>query len=276
MAPESFPVHPNALTRETTQLSLGNLEIDTRSAPALIEDIVEHAMAGTTTRQIATINAQFYVLADQSEPFRDCLASAEYRCADGMPIVWACSAFANTRVARITGVDLIGDLCRAGAPRNMRVFLLGGRPGTAVKTALALQEAYPGINIAGVACPDWGFEKDGLTLRKLLDKIAAAKPNILFVAFGAPKQELFIAKYIRPLGIPIAVGIGGSFEILSGEIHRAPKWMRSAGLEWSYRLLQDPGRLWRRYMLGNIEFLWCVIKWRLRTPKPPPIPARTN
>lgn len=270
MARDSFPVHPNASGRELAKLSLGNLEIDTRSEPALIEEVLEHAMTGTTTRQIATINAQFYVLADQSQPFRDCLANAEYRCADGMPIVWACRTFANTRVARITGVDLIGDLCREGAARGMRIFLLGGRPGTALKTALQLQEQYPGIQIAGVACPDWGFEKDGLQLRKLLDRIAASKPNILFVALGAPKQEFFIAKYIRPLGIPIAVGIGGSFEILSGEVHRAPQWMRSSGLEWAYRFMQDPGRLWRRYMLGNIEFLWCVIKWRYRLLKPGP------
>jgi len=157
----------------------------------------------------------------------------------------------------------------------MRVFLLGGRPGTAVKTALHLQEQYPGIQIAGVACPDWGFEKDGLQLRKLLDRIAASKPNILFVALGAPKQEFFIAKYIRPLGIPIAVGIGGSFEILSGEVHRAPEWMRSAGLEWAFRLVQDPGRLWRRYMLGNIEFLWCVLKWRYRILNTTP-PVKAN
>jgi N-acetylglucosaminyldiphosphoundecaprenol N-acetyl-beta-D-mannosaminyltransferase len=262
------------LDAKPARMSLGNLDIDTYTEPELIEEVLEHAMTGETTRHIATINAQFYVLAEQSRPFRECLNKAEYRCADGMSIVWACRAFGQERVARIAGVDLISQLCQGGAARGMRVFLLGGRPGTAAKTAKILQSTYPGIEIAGVSCPDWGFEKDVITLMNVLDEIAVAKPNIIFVAFGAPKQEFFIAKYIRPLDIPIAVGIGGSFEILSGEVKRAPKWMQSAGLEWSYRLLQDPGRLWRRYMLGNIEFLWCVAKWRYRKTNATPIPAR--
>lgn len=265
---------PSALTfHNRTHLSLGNLDIDTSTEPALIAEVLDHAMTGDTTRHIATINAQFYVLAENSRPFRECLKAADYRCADGMSIVWACRAFGHEQVARIAGVDLISNLCGGGASRGMRVFLLGGRPGTAEKTARILESTYPGIQIAGVSCPDWGFEKDPLTLKSVLDEIAAAKPNILFVAFGAPKQEFFIAKYIRPLGIPIAVGIGGSFEILSGEVNRAPVWMQTAGLEWSYRLFQDPGRLWRRYMLGNIEFLWCVAKWRYRAFQTIPVPV---
>jgi N-acetylglucosaminyldiphosphoundecaprenol N-acetyl-beta-D-mannosaminyltransferase len=251
------------LTRPAA-MSLGNFDIDTFTEPAFVEEVLEHAMTGGTTRHIATINAQFYVLAEQSRPFRECLKSADYRCADGMSIVWACRAFGKEQVARIAGVDLISRLCQGGAHRNMRVFLIGGRPGTAAKTAKILASTYPGLEIAGVSCPEWGFEKDEIVLRKVLNEIAVAKPNIIFVALGAPKQEFFIAKYIRPLEVPIAVGIGGSFEILSGEINRAPRWMQTAGLEWSYRLFLDPGRLWRRYMLGNIEFLWCVAKWRYR------------
>ncbi|HZL28475.1 MAG TPA: WecB/TagA/CpsF family glycosyltransferase [Acidobacteriaceae bacterium] len=254
--------------------SLGNLDIDTFTEPALIDEVLHHALTGATTRHIATINAQFYVLAENSRPFRECLRKSEYHCADGMSIVWACNAFGSEPVARIAGVDLISHLCEGGAATGMRVYLLGGRPGTAAKTALILEAAYPGIVIAGVSCPDWGFEKDELMLKSVLDDIAEAKPNILFVAFGAPKQEFFIDTYIRPLEIPIAVGIGGSFEILSGETTRAPQWMQSAGLEWSFRLMQDPGRLWRRYMLGNIEFLWCVAKWRYRKTNATPVTAR--
>ena len=118
----------------------------------LITEVLHHAMTGDSTRQIATINAQFYVLAEHSRPFRECLKAAEYRCADGMSIVWACRAFGHERVARIAGVDLIGSLCHAGATRNMRVFLLGGRPGTAAQTAHILQTTYPGLEIAGVSC----------------------------------------------------------------------------------------------------------------------------
>jgi N-acetylglucosaminyldiphosphoundecaprenol N-acetyl-beta-D-mannosaminyltransferase len=86
----------------------------------------------------------------------------------------------------------------------------------------------------------------------------------LFLALGAPRQELFIDEHIRPLKIPLAVGIGGSFEILSGQSQRAPEWMRSKGLEWFYRFAHEPGRLWKRYLIGNAEFVWCLMKWRYR------------
>jgi N-acetylglucosaminyldiphosphoundecaprenol N-acetyl-beta-D-mannosaminyltransferase len=247
------------------RMCLGNLEIDTYSEPAFTKELVRHAMSGRTTRQIGTVNAQFYVLAEKSRSFRDCLSRAEYLCADGMPIVWICKTFGGKDVPRIAGVDLIGDLCRSGASQGMRVFLLGGRPGTAAATASALSEKYPGIEIAGVSCPPWGFEQNESTLDEVLDAIEDARPNVLFLALGAPRQELFIDRYIRPLRVPIAVGIGGSFEILSGQAPRAPEWMRSKGLEWFYRFVHEPGRLWKRYLIGNGEFVWCVLKWRLRT-----------
>jgi N-acetylglucosaminyldiphosphoundecaprenol N-acetyl-beta-D-mannosaminyltransferase len=246
------------------RITLGNLAIDTYTEAAFTEELVEHAMAGRTTRQIGTVNAQFYVLAEKSRAFRECLRRAEYLCADGMPIVWLCKAFGSREVPRIAGVDLIGDLCRAGAPRGMRIFLLGGRPGTAAATAKLLEEKYPGIEIAGVCCPPWGFEQKPDVLDEVLETIQAAKPNVLFMALGAPRQEFFIDRYVRPLGVPIAVGIGGSFEILSGQAPRAPEWMRSKGLEWFYRFVHEPGRLWQRYLIGNAEFLWCVMKWRMR------------
>jgi len=120
------------------------------------------------------------------------------------------------------------------------------------------------LKIAGVSCPDWGFETRAETLNPVLEQIAQAKPHILFVGLGAPKQEFLIDEHIRPVNIPIAIGIGGSFEILSGAVERAPAWMRSSGLEWAFRLGQEPGRLWKRYLVGNAEFLWSVAKWRLQ------------
>ena len=133
----------------------------------------------------------------------------------------------------------------------------------AKKTADKLMQRYRGLRIAGVSCPPWGFEKQEETLKPVLDQIAHAKPHILFAGLGAPKQELLIDEHIRPLNVPVAIGIGGSFEILSGSVERAPMWMQSSGLEWTFRLRQEPGRLWKRYLVGNAEFLWIVAKWRL-------------
>jgi N-acetylglucosaminyldiphosphoundecaprenol N-acetyl-beta-D-mannosaminyltransferase len=246
------------------RISLGNFGIDTYSEIALADHVLDHAFNGTKTRQIVTANAQFYVLAENDERFRRCLEHAEYVCADGAPIVWACNRFAGSLVPRIAGVDFIQTLCERGMRDGLRVFFLGGRPGTAALAAASLQAKYPGMQIAGVSCPDWGFEKQAKTLDPVLAQIATAKPHLLLVGLGAPKQEFFIDEHIRSLHVPIAIGIGGSFEILSGSVQRAPGWIQSRGFEWAFRLMQEPRRLWKRYLLGNAAFVWDLMKWRLR------------
>lgn len=246
------------------RVHLGNLGIDTYTRAGLLIEILEHALHGTRTRQIVTANAQFYVLADKDIRFRGLVEECEYICADGMPLVWACDRLAHTKVPRIAGVDLIEDLCREGSAQGLRVFFMGGRPGTARATASILATKYPGMVVAGVSCPKYGFHLNKESLTRALDEIREAKPHVLFLALGAPKQEFFIGEHIRPLGIPLAVGIGGSFELLAGAVERAPQWMQDAGLEWVFRFLQEPQRLWRRYLLGNVEFLWGLGRWRFK------------
>jgi N-acetylglucosaminyldiphosphoundecaprenol N-acetyl-beta-D-mannosaminyltransferase len=247
-----------------SRISIGKIGVDTYSKSVLLEEVLEHALHGANTRQISTVNAQFYVLAERSASFRQCIQKSEYVCADGMPIVWACKAFAGREVPRIAGVDLIEDICRQGAPLGLRVFFLGGRPEMARRAADVLSHRYPDIQVVGVNCPEFGFETDRTALNAVLAEIVSSKPHVLFVGLGAPKQEFFCDEYIRPLKVPIAIGVGGSFEILSGSLPRAPRWMRSSGLEWAFRLSQEPRRLWKRYLIGNVEFLWSITKWRLR------------
>jgi N-acetylglucosaminyldiphosphoundecaprenol N-acetyl-beta-D-mannosaminyltransferase len=249
---------------ETSRIFVGHVGIDTYSESSLVHRILHHALHGGATHQIVTVNAQIYVLAQKWDRYRKCLDSAEYVCADGMPLAWACNHLGGVKVPRVAGVDLIERLCEGGAADGLSVFLLGGRPNSAELAARKLSQRYPGLRIAGVSCPDWGFETSADTLRPVIDQIAKAKPHILFAALGAPKQELLIEDYIRPLNVPIPVGVGGSFEILSGFIDRAPMWMQSSGLEWAFRLSKDPKRLWRRYLIGNAEFLWSVLKWKLQ------------
>jgi N-acetylglucosaminyldiphosphoundecaprenol N-acetyl-beta-D-mannosaminyltransferase len=247
----------------SARLSIGSLDIDQYSQAALIDEILYHALSGETTRHVVTANAQFYVLAQKSRRFRKCLSSAEYICADGMPIVWACNSLYGGHIPRIAGVNLIEKICQYGADHNLRVFLFGGRPGTGTITADILKRRYPGIQIAGVSCPNYGFERREHSLQAALDEIAAAKPHILFVGLGAPKQEFFINNYVRSIRVPLAIGVGGSFELLSGRLERAPQWMQASGLEWLYRLSQEPGRLWKRYLIGNSEFLWHIALAKL-------------
>jgi len=245
------------------RLDIGSIAVDGYSETALVDEILHHALFRDTTCQLVTANAQFYVLAQKSRRFRECLRDADYICADGMPVVWACNSLYGGRVRRIAGVSLIEKLCHRGSAHRLRVFLLGGRPGAADSTAQVLKRRHPGIQVAGVSCPPFGFEKREDSLQEVLDQIVAAKPHVLFVGLGAPKQEFLIHDHIRSLRVPLAIGIGGSFEILSGKLRRAPVWMQSSGLEWAFRLSQEPSRLWQRYLIGNSEFLWHVAKAKL-------------
>jgi N-acetylglucosaminyldiphosphoundecaprenol N-acetyl-beta-D-mannosaminyltransferase len=245
------------------RLDIGSIAVDQYSQTALVDEVLHHALYGKKTRQVVTANAQFYVLAQKSRRFRECLRAAQYVCADGMPIVWACKTLYGGRLPRIAGVNLIERLCQRGAAHRLSVFLLGGRPQAANLAAEILKRRYPGIQIAGVNCPPFGFERDEESLQSVLDHIASANPHVLFAGLGAPKQEFLIHRHIRRLNVPLAIGIGGSFEILSGKLKRAPEWMQSCGLEWAYRLSQEPSRLWKRYLIGNAEFLWHVVKARL-------------
>lgn len=245
------------------RLDIGSIAVDEYSQAALLDEVLHHALYGKTTRQVVTANAQFYVLAQKSWRFRECVRRAHYICADGMPIVWACGTLYGEHVPRIAGVGLIEKLCQLGAAHGLRVFLLGGKPGAADLTANILKKHYPGIRIAGIDCPPLGFERNPESLPKVLEHISAARPHVAFVGLGAPKQEFFIRDHIRRLNVPLAIGVGGSFEILSGMLERAPMWMQSSGLEWAFRLSQEPSRLWKRYLIGNAEFLWHILRARM-------------
>lgn len=249
---------------------MGPLLIDSCAPDKFVEKVIDAALASRQTHMVVTANAQFYVLAHRNQRFGELLRRAEFVCADGTSIVGACRLLTGQSVPRIAGVDLISMLCEAGAPRELKIFLVGGKPGAAAETAALLLERHPGIEIVGVECPPLGFEQNPEAVRALCRTIHDAEPHVLLVALGAPKQEFFIEEQIRPLGIPIAVGVGGSFDIISGRFPRAPQWMQRFGLEWCFRFIHEPGRLWKRYLVGNSLFLALVLGESLRATRVQP------
>ena len=216
---------------------------------------------GARTQHVVTANAQFYVLAEQDARFRHCLAEADYVCADGLPIVRMCNWMGAIDVERITGVDLIPLLCERAAEAQLPVYFLGGQPGAAAASASLLMDRFPKLRVCGVGCPPEGFETSPEVLTEVVRSIASAEPSIIFVAFGAPKQEYFIRDHIKPLEIPVAIGVGGSFELLAGLRKRAPGWAQAAGMEWAFRLAQEPRRLAKRYLLGNSVFSYYALRY---------------
>lgn len=240
---------------------IGPMQITRVSRQELIDQLVRHVFTGSQTKHVVTANAQFYVMAERDGDFKQCVAEADYVCADGLPIVRMCHWMGALDVERIPGVDLIPLLCERAADFGFPVYLLGGHPGAAAASASLLMDRFPGLRVCGVGCPPKGFENSPEIVTEVVRSIAAAEPSIIFVAFGAPKQEYFIQQHIRPLGIPVAIGVGGSFEMLAGIRRRAPGWVQAAGMEWAFRLAQEPRRLAKRYFVGNSIFSYYALRY---------------
>jgi N-acetylglucosaminyldiphosphoundecaprenol N-acetyl-beta-D-mannosaminyltransferase len=209
-------------------------------------------------------NAQLVTLAARQPRFAAALRSANLAVPDGISIVLAARLLDQPVPERVTGGDLMERLCIESARHNLSVFFLGGLPGAAEKTARKFERLYPGFRVAGISCPPLGFEKDPVESARIRQQIAAAKPDLLCVAFGAPKQEIWMYENCPTLPIGAAISVGAAFDTQAGLRKRAPGWTHRLGLEWLYRLVHEPRRLWSRYLIGNTQFLWLVARqlWR--------------
>jgi N-acetylglucosaminyldiphosphoundecaprenol N-acetyl-beta-D-mannosaminyltransferase len=214
--------------------------IDDIDEAGAIEFARESIDAGVP-RHIVTVNAEYVMRARQDCKFRSIIEAAELRTADGAGILLAARKRGFKIRRRVGGSDLIWRLSELAAERGFSVFLLGAAPGVAELTADKLREAYPGLKIAGTESGSPAPEAD----REQVERVRAAKPDILFVAFGSPAQDFWIARNKVQLGIPVCIGVGGSFDYIAGIARRAPVWMQNAGLDWLWRLSRQPWR-WRR------------------------------
>ncbi len=187
------------------------------------------------------------------------LRDADFCCADGMPLVLLSRLLGCPLPERIAGADLVPMLAERAAKEGQSIYLLGGSPENTLRTKEILEERNPSLRIAGL---DTSFvsladsEESRRTDQAICDRINAVRPDLLLVAFGNPKQELWLAKNVSRLDAGVAIGIGGSFNFLAGAVRRAPRWMQRLGLEWIYRVAQEPSRLWKRYALGLLKFGW--------------------
>jgi N-acetylglucosaminyldiphosphoundecaprenol N-acetyl-beta-D-mannosaminyltransferase len=182
------------------------------------------------------------------------VAEADLVVADGMPLVWASRLQGTPLPERVAGSNLIGSLSAAAAEKGKSIFLLGGSPGTAEGAARVLASRYPQLIITGYYFPPIGFEQDPAEMANMIAVLSTAKPDIVYVALGSPKQERLIAKLRQILPNSWWLGVGNSFSFLCGDVRRAPLWLQRIGLEWAHRLLQEPKRLFRRYILVGIPF----------------------
>lgn len=208
---------------------------------------------------VVTPNVQFVQLARTNARFTEILGKADLSVADGVPLVWASRLLGNPLPGRVNGTDLMVRLAGESAQRGWTVYLLGGCPGAAEKAAAVLCAQYPALRVIGIDCPPMGFMYNPALDAEVTDRIREAAPDILFVAFGAPKQEIWIDEH-RDLPVGAMVSVGGSFELISGMTRRAPLFFQRAGLEWFWRLMMEPRRLWKRYLVGNTLFLSLLLR----------------
>nr|WP_298821338.1 WecB/TagA/CpsF family glycosyltransferase [uncultured Chloroflexus sp.] len=208
--------------------------------------------------QICTVNPEFIMEARRNPTFRAVLRAADLNTPDGFGVLLAARWLGTTLRGRVTGVELTQGLTRLAAERQYRVFFLGAAPGVAEAAAARLQQRWPALQVAGCYAGSPAPEADEQQRRI----IAAARPDILLVAYGHPRQELWIARNQPFLRVPLAMGVGGTFDYLAGRVPRAPRWLRRLGLEWAFRLVAQPAR-WRRIIDAVPAFLLTVF-WQGR------------
>ena len=226
---------------------------------------------------VATLNVDFVANAVSGWPFGGndelwgYLKNADLVTADGMPIVLLSKLLRNPLPERVTGADMVPAICRRFAEEGLSVYVLGGDkavveeafeklegrdvpdPPTAARTGCAPYR----LRVVGI---DDSFVKLDEEQPEIVERINAAKPDLLFVALGNPKQELWMGRNAARLDVPVMIGVGGTFNFITGRVKRAPRWIQRSGLEWIYRIYQEPGRLWRRYAYGLVKFSWLSLR----------------
>jgi N-acetylglucosaminyldiphosphoundecaprenol N-acetyl-beta-D-mannosaminyltransferase len=221
--------------------------------------LIEQFIASGRPHQLTTVNPEFVVEAQHDEAFRQIINQAALALPDGIGLLKAAHFLGTTPLPeRVAGSDLVVRLAELSHRKGYRIYFLGAKEGVAEKAIAQLKLDYPGLNVAGCYAGSPAPEENEAILRRIL----LVQPDILLVAYGAPKQDKWIARNLERLQVPVCIGVGGSFDFLAGMTRRAPLWLQRLGLEWLHRLLTQPWR-WRRIWNAVPYFSWLVLQSRL-------------
>lgn len=215
---------------------------------------------------VVTPNVDHIVKIEHDYLFREIYEGADLILTDGKPLIWISRLLGTPIKEKISGSDYFPEICKMAAKEGLSIFLLGAAEGVAKKAAINLMKKYKHLKIAGVYSPSYTFENDVKEISYIIHKINKAKPDILCIGLGTPKQEKFYYKYKDLLNVPLTLHIGATIDFEAGVVKRAPRWISYAGLEWFYRLLKEPRRLYRRYLLDDLEIFPIFLKYRKNQP----------
>lgn len=218
-------------------------------------DVLDHLDQAISERRnvhIGVVNAAKLVNMGRDETLKASVLASDLILPDGIAVVWASKLLGTPLEERVTGIDLMSGLLQRGQTRGYRVFCLGATEAVSEKVASEIARLYPGTVLAGRRNGYFTDDEEA----EIAQSIARSQADILFVAITSPKKERFMAKWNDTMQVPIVHGVGGSFDVMAGLVERAPERWQKLGLEWLYRVKQEPGRLWKRYLVTNTRFLW--------------------
>jgi N-acetylglucosaminyldiphosphoundecaprenol N-acetyl-beta-D-mannosaminyltransferase len=238
------------------RITLMGCSIDNLSMEETLQTIEGFIHTGKPHQHVV-VNVDKLVKASRDPELRQIINDCALINVDGMPVVWASRLLGKPLKERVAGVDLFEALMRRAGEKGWRVFLLGAREEVVSKVAATYQHKYPRLVLAGYRNGYWKGEAEE---QKVVEQIRDARPDLLFVAISSPKKEQFLGRYQAEMKIPFAMGVGGTFDVAIGHVKRAPVWMQKSGLEWFYRFLQEPRRMFRRYFIEDMAFVWLLLK----------------
>ena len=224
-------------------------------------DCIEAMVGDGKVHQHVVINVDKIVKMESNQALRAAVLDCDLINVDGQPIIWASRILQSPLEERVTGIDLFDVLIARCAERGFRPYLLGARQDVVAKTVDVLKAKYPKLQLAGWRNGYWSANEE----HAVVQEIKKVRPDVLCMAVGSPNQELFLCKWKKEMQVPFVMGVGGSFDVTAGVLKRAPRWMQDSGLEWLFRLAQEPRRLWRRYLKEDMAFFRLVWReWRKR------------
>lgn len=211
---------------------------------------------------VVAINVDVVMKIEEDAYLKKITDNADIVLVDGKPLVWIAKWHKHPVKAKISGSDLVPILCEVAVKKKYSIFIIGGKDGIAEQAKQKLEEKHPSINIVGTYAPPFGFEKDNQELDKINEMISTACPDLLIACFGCPKQEKWIYENYQKYDARVSMCAGATVDFLAGNVNRAPKWMSEHGLEWFYRFLQEPKRMFKRYFIDDVKILGLVRKYR--------------
>ena len=244
-----------------SRIKFMNTEVDNLTMDEAL-DRIDELIQEDRSAYVVTPNVDHLVQLERGGELTEVYKHADLILTDGKPLIWISKWYGTPIKEKISGSDLFPRLCALAADKGYKMYFLGAAEGVAARAAENLEKRFPGLQVVGAYSPPFGFEKDEVEMEKIKRQIKEVAPQILIVGLGCPKQELFILHHKDELRIPLSLGLGASLDFEAGNIKRAPKWMADHGLEWLFRITQDPKRMAKRYLVDDRKILGMAFKYR--------------